>query len=203
MADIPDSEKNALIDLYKSTNGQDWSDSKNWLSNTTSPCDWYGIQCDATNSHVDQLLLQGNGLTGSLPDSVGNLTELTVWSMDIPPNNIGGTIPASIGNLAQMFVFTMASQSLEGTIPSEFGQLKSLSILHLGGNHLTSIPDSISNLGPFSSFAIEDNEMTSKLPDNGPSFQSGSIGVCDLSGNDFECPIPTWARDALCEASCK
>lgn len=129
---------------------------------------------------------------------------MEILSLDIPPNNIGGTMPASIGeNMPLLQVFTLASQSLIGTIPESIGKCTKMTIFHMGGNHFTNIPSSIGNLGPMQSFAIEDNNMHNvTLPNKGPTFEKGVLGACDLSGNVFACPIPEWARDDFCQASC-
>ena len=41
-------EREALMDLYKSTNGNHWRQNKNWGSNE-SICDWYGIRCTSVS----------------------------------------------------------------------------------------------------------------------------------------------------------
>ena len=200
-SEIPASEKQVLLDIYSTTNGIYWSNNKYW-NTTENPCTWYGIKCDTESTHVIQLLLQANNLTGYLPDSIGNLTDVQVLSLDIPPNALTGTLPASIGQLKMLSVFTIASQHLYGSIPESIGDCSSLSILHFGGNRFTSIPDSINKLGPMSSFAIEDNNMNGvTLPDEGPELIGNND--CDLSGNVFECPIPKWAEADFCRATCR
>lgn len=36
----------ALATFYYSTNGENWTDSTNWISSTASQCTWYGITCN-------------------------------------------------------------------------------------------------------------------------------------------------------------
>lgn len=169
----PPAEIEALRDLYKTTNGPQWSRSKNWLQgdpcSTTKP--WYGIKC--ASGHVSQLLLQDNNLGGFLPASIGNLTQLTVMSLDVF-NHIGGHLPTTIGRLKQVFVLTMAGCDLEGAIPAEICGMTSLSILHLGQNKLTSIPECLGNL---------------------------RLSSCGLSMNPFKCPIPPFSKSE-CGATC-
>ncbi|MEN8220437.1 MAG: hypothetical protein ABFS56_29630, partial [Pseudomonadota bacterium] len=44
VTEIPSTECQALIALYNSTDGANWSNKTGWnLTNT--PCSWYGIQC--------------------------------------------------------------------------------------------------------------------------------------------------------------
>lgn len=171
----PKPEVDALVDLYHSTNGPKWTKSTNWLKG--DPCGspgWYGIRC--SGGHVQQLLLQQNQLTGSLPASLGNLTEVTVASLDCF-NSIGGTLPASIGSMTKCFCFTMASDKLSGTIPSSICDMSALSILHLGGESLTTpLPSCMGSLV---------NQMSS----------------CGLETEAFKCPLPSWAT-SKCDATC-
>jgi Leucine-rich repeat (LRR) protein len=88
-----ESDRNALIDLFWSTNGAEWSTSTDWLSNS-SMCSWFGVSCDCsqiTNQcRVSQLSLGQNFLTGPLPDSFSRLTGLTV--LDLQNNHLNGTV---------------------------------------------------------------------------------------------------------------
>ena len=68
---IPASEQQALIDIYNTTNGDNWVNKQNWLTNSDA-CTWHGITCDSTKTNVLNIELQQNGLTGSLPNSIGN-----------------------------------------------------------------------------------------------------------------------------------
>src|SRR5512145_1350866 len=70
---IPVTECQALVALYTSTNGPGWANHTGWAM-TTTPCSWYGVQCD--EGHVIQLNLYTNQLSGSLPSELGNLTYL-------------------------------------------------------------------------------------------------------------------------------
>ncbi|MEN1728736.1 MAG: hypothetical protein AAGJ52_09870, partial [Pseudomonadota bacterium] len=44
-AQVSESERQALIDFYHSTNGPQWLDSSNWLGPEGTECDWQGIWC--------------------------------------------------------------------------------------------------------------------------------------------------------------
>ena len=64
----------ALAALYKSTDGPNWKNNDNWLSD--APIDeWYGI---TTNSRGDivWLSLGDNGLRGDIPPELGYLRSL-------------------------------------------------------------------------------------------------------------------------------
>lgn len=44
--------------------------------------------------------LQGNGITGMIPEELGNLSSLTM--LDLENNNLTGEIPSSLGNLRRL-----------------------------------------------------------------------------------------------------
>jgi hypothetical protein len=99
VSDIPISECEALVALYKATAGPEWLTSTNWLmvSDTVSPCDWYGVSC--ANGQVTALDLTGNRLTGSLPAALGALSGLTSLMLD--SNRLTGPVPPALCALAE------------------------------------------------------------------------------------------------------
>ena len=48
--------------LYDATNGDEWDDSTNWLSDAPL-CDWYGIDCN-NDDDVIGIYLDSNNLQG-------------------------------------------------------------------------------------------------------------------------------------------
>jgi hypothetical protein len=51
---VPDYEKNALLEIYGATDGPNWI--KPWINiDTTDPCvaQWLGISCDGANTTVE------------------------------------------------------------------------------------------------------------------------------------------------------
>jgi len=70
VAGAPVSERDALIAIYESTNGDNWTNNSNWLSNRPIK-EWHGVTVE--NGHVAELSLLKNNLIGKLPDDLGNL----------------------------------------------------------------------------------------------------------------------------------
>lgn len=65
----------ALVALYNSTNGANWTTNTNWLS--SEPLDkWFGITI--LNNRVDKIDLDNNNLTGSIPTELGDLSMLQI-----------------------------------------------------------------------------------------------------------------------------
>ncbi len=69
------SDRAALMDLYNSTDGGNWKHQTNWGS-SVNVCQWYRVVCNDTNTSVIGLYLYDNSLTGSIPSSIGSLTNL-------------------------------------------------------------------------------------------------------------------------------
>ena len=63
---ISATERDALIALYNSTDGENWKDNTGWLGEVGTECDWFGVYCGGKNT-VTQILLGGNLLKGSIP----------------------------------------------------------------------------------------------------------------------------------------
>lgn len=71
-----------------------------------------------TNSTTLEFLGLGSNLfTGSLPDSIGNLSSL-LRALDVGRNRISGSIPSSIGNLVGLTYLRVAFNNLHVPIPS-------------------------------------------------------------------------------------
>ena len=68
-------DRAALATLYNATNGSNWQNDTNWLSNGPLG-EWHGVSTDA-DGRVAGLSLLGNQLSGSIPSELGNLDNLT------------------------------------------------------------------------------------------------------------------------------
>ena len=110
-----DTDKDALIALYNSTGGADWTTT--WDLSTPMD-DWYGVTL--TDGRVTELDLGNNGLTGSIPSELGSLSNLT--DLLLYDNSLTGSIPPELGNLSNLRSLELAVNSLTGRIPPRAGQ---------------------------------------------------------------------------------
>lgn len=98
-AQVSQSEFDALVALYNSTNGNNWTDKSNWNVTTATKddvtSDWYGLY--VSSGHVRSLQLNSNNLSGTISSEIGNLTSLS--SLYLYENQLTGTIPSSISTL--------------------------------------------------------------------------------------------------------
>ncbi|WP_026450266.1 T9SS type A sorting domain-containing protein [Aequorivita capsosiphonis] len=136
IAQVPQLERDALMALYNSTNGQNWVNNTNWGSGE-SVSTWHGITVEniGGTDHVKSLDLSYNNLVGSIPNEIGNLTELeflAFWN-----NTLTGNIPDELGNCTKIELLSLEDNALTGTIPASFSNLTNMSSFWLNGNLLS------------------------------------------------------------------
>ncbi|XP_077225334.1 uncharacterized protein LOC143858559 [Tasmannia lanceolata] len=159
------------------------------LHNATnkSPCNWMGIACNHEGSitginltnvglqgklhnfkffsfpNLANLDLSNNELFGTIPSTLGNLTNLSL--MYLYNNSLSGPIPKEIGNLKNMVDMKMSSNLLNDSIPSTLGNLTNLATLYLDGNKLSGhIPKEIGNLKNMVDLRLCSNLLTGSIP---------------------------------------
>ena len=156
------SDRDALVALYEATDGANWTNSENWLSE--QPLDeWWGVTTDG-QGRVTNLVLWANQLHGALPPQLGDLAALeelniggaarvegaaaNIWWLH--QNHLRGPIPPQLGLLSNLRVLDLSGEegnSLTGPIPVELGNLANLERLLLKGNQLTGpIPPELGRL---------------------------------------------------------
>jgi len=157
---IPATECQALIDFYDAVTGEDWRYSGSWVP-TPDPCDWAGVTC--ASGSVSRLVFIGRELTGSIPHSMGALSDLT--ELDLRINQLSGLIPTSLGNLSNLSRMDLSSNDLTGPIPSEFGHLSSLTELVLTSNALSGpIPPELGDLQNLTHLSLNSNQLSGQIP---------------------------------------
>ena len=136
----PETDRAALVALYNTTDGENWTNNSNWL--TDEPLDeWYGVGTDESG-RVTWLSLWDSQLNGPIPPELGYLTNL--GTLDLSSNQLSGPIPSSLGNLANLMELSLGHNQLTGSIPSQLGELSNLQWLYLSGNQLTGcIPNAL------------------------------------------------------------
>ncbi|QRM89633.1 T9SS type A sorting domain-containing protein [Lacinutrix sp. WUR7] len=170
-AQVPLSERNALIQFFTESNGETlWTTNTNW--NTETPVStWQGITVTNINGqdHVTQINLPDNNIVVSngFPLSLTTLSELTRLDLYLNPNYYApATFPAEIQNLTNLNYLDLRGWQLSGNIPSEIGSLPNLTWIDLRNNYLTgNIPTTITNLSNLYVFLISNNQLTGSIPD--------------------------------------
>ena len=187
IAQVTLQERNALIALYNSTNGPNWVNNTGWLGAEGTECSWYGVMCDVT-SHVIQLNLRSNQLSGNIPPEVGNLTYLHSISFGI--NQLSGSIPPEIGNLTNLGLLDLYSNQLSGSIPPEIGNLSNLTNIGLAFNQLSgNIPPEIGNLSNLYYLYFYSNQLSGNIPSEIGSLTN--LRILWLDSNQLSGSIPS------------
>ena len=194
----PNPDRAALEALYHATDGPNWVNNENWLTNAPLG-EWYGVDTDASGRVVG-LNLSGDwdsearkdvthGLSGPIPRELGDLTSLR--QLILHNNDLRGPIPTELGNLANLEILGLAYNDLRGRIPPELGNLASLEFLSLSDNSLTgTIPRELGNLSELRLLLqLHDNQLTGPIP---PELGNlASLEFLSLSDNSLTGTIPT------------
>ena len=176
-AQVSEAEKSALIELYKTTNGDSWTHT--W--NLNAPVDdWYGVE--VLNKQVVGLILYENNLSGTLPASIKNLKNLEV--LDLAVNSLKGELPIELTELSRIKVLRLELNTFSGTLPENIGSMKKMEQFVAYGNKLEgSLPASIADMKNLNILNLSHNALSGNLPLS-MAFM-GSLKELNLSGNAF------------------
>ncbi|KAK3002184.1 hypothetical protein RJ639_022486 [Escallonia herrerae] len=187
-----------------------WSLPNN-ANNSSTPCTWYGVSCNADGSVIG-LNLTSSGVTGTLyglsfssfpnlaaidygmnnffgtiPPQIGYISKLTY--LDLSTNQFSGIIPPEIGLLTNLETLHLFDNQLNGSIPKEIGLLRSLSELALYTNHLEGpIPASLGSLSNLTRLYLYDNQLTGPIPEELANLKS--LADLELSVNQLNGSVP-------------
>nr|XP_043623683.1 receptor-like protein EIX2 [Erigeron canadensis] len=136
---------------------------------------------------LESLQLRFSGLSGRLPDQLGQLIHLE--HLELEYNHIAGTIPDSIGMLSSMKTLDLSGNLIFGPIPFSIGRLSLLENLDFSYNQLNgSIPDSIGRLSSLIKLDLSNNQLDGNIPDS--IGQLSLLMELDLSYNQLNDSLP-------------
>ncbi len=149
----------ALVDLFDSTNGQNWIFKTNWKSaNPVST--WYGIY-DVIDNHVRKILLNDNNLTGYIPHTICRLNYLRYFRID---NNFLSDFPVVNEGLDSLIGIILSNNN-HTIFPIGLCGVKNLNTIGIAGNNIQSIPHEISLLKKLTTLDLHQNQL-SELTDS-------------------------------------
>ena len=123
---------NALASIYNSTDGDNWNDNTNWLSDEPVGS-WYGVNVES--DRVSQLNLEHNNLTGTFPEATFNLDSLkrlVYWD-----NDLENSIPDRFDEINKLKYIDLDKNQFTGNIPSTIGSLDSLETAWFSRNNFS------------------------------------------------------------------
>ena len=155
--------RQALIDFYKATDGDNWYNNTNWCSD--KPLDeWYGVTC------------------GNSP---------YVWMLYMPNNNVKGELPKDVvSRMGPMAQFRLSNNQISGQFLSELAKNLSLQYLELQENQVTGeLPERLPELPILKRLRVNQNNLTGKIPASISKIME-EINFFDIAGNDFSGEVP-------------
>ncbi|MCK5831922.1 MAG: hypothetical protein KAH20_16645 [Methylococcales bacterium] len=159
---IPIAERNALIALYNSTEGANWTNNNGWVGAVGTECQWHGVSC-LNDNQVSTLSLEKNNLKGNIPRELGQLSKLT--SLSLGTNQLSGSIPKTLMDLSLLKTLDLKKNQLSGIIPKEIGQLSLLNSLFLSGNKIQgTIPNELFLLNRLNTLNLRGNQLSGAIP---------------------------------------
>ena len=146
--------------LYFSTDGDNWSNNKNWLGKE-SVCFWYGITC--VSSAVTEINLALNELKATIPSELGQFQFLKALSLY--HNSLSGSFPIGLANAINLETMDLSSNDFVGRISSNIKQLQELKFVDLSFNLFSSsIPTEVGMLSSLELLKVNSNSFSSELP---------------------------------------
>ncbi|KAL6602915.1 hypothetical protein ACP70R_043276 [Stipagrostis hirtigluma subsp. patula] len=135
-----------------------------WSNASLEFCNWHGVTCSRQSPRrVTELNLASEGITGSIPACIANLTSLT--KLQLSNNSLHGGIPAELGLLSQLSNLNLSMNSLEGNIPAELSSCSQLQILGLWNNSLNGqIPPSLGQCIHLQEINLSNNKLHGSIP---------------------------------------
>lgn len=181
-------------DLYVLSLGNDYGTPESEMNRLVMPLP--SFLSDLT--YLRFLNLEGVGLTSFIPEDF-----FSSWphleSLYLNNNDITGSLPQSVSNLSSIEVLWLGGNNLGGPIIPELCQLSTLRDLSLSSNFredtagkrgfITTVPVEISQLTNLESLSLANNALSGQVP-----VQLGdliSLKRLQLSGNFFERQLPT------------
>ncbi|WP_264566851.1 hypothetical protein [Flavobacterium sp. N3904] len=164
VTDIPENERAALIALYNSTGGDNWTNKTGWdINNTNSDVSkWFGVW--VSNGHVIMLNLSQNNLQGFLPDlsALSNITGIYFGN-----NNFENTsIPSFFNSLINLKNLNLYNCGFIGDIPN-LSSLNKLEYFYIDNNKgltLHSFPSWLFNCLNLQFIGMHNTNLTGVFP---------------------------------------
>ncbi|KAK3033897.1 hypothetical protein RJ639_033532 [Escallonia herrerae] len=214
VASASSEEVGALLEWKASLENTSWLalwSLPNNANNSSTPCTWYGVSCNADGSVIG-LNLTSSGVTSTLY-GLSFLSFPNLAAIDYSMNNFSGSnscfigqleqpdscvsydnqltrpIPPEMGNLISLVEVYINMKLLSGPIPSTFGNLDNLTVLLMFINNLFGpIPQEIGKLKSVKSLSLHSNKLSGSI--SASLGNLSSLSLLHLYNNLLSGPIP-------------
>jgi len=135
------------------------------------------------------LFLSGNNLSGAIPASLYTLPKLQ--NIDLADNNYAGAIPTGFGAMSALTHLNLSKNAWTGTIPADIMTSTTIEFLDVSSNNLSGdIPAALNNMTQLTYLAFSDNDWTAATLPN----LSALLNLKTLSGwnTNLSGPIPAF-----------
>ena len=170
----PEEERDVLLDIYASTNGEKWYEKSGWNSSTsaTSHCSWYGITCHGNTSdgvYIKTIVLAWNNLDDFLPSNIWKIRNLLALCTPGNPNLRGRINDFLFGtNMNNLLTVVFNAASIAGDIPEDIVKMKNLQnflgCVMNGDGFSGSLPEDIGNMTELRVLCLGGNNIKGRIP---------------------------------------
>lgn len=158
----------------------------NWSN--SDPCHWQNVRCDP-DSRITRIQIGSQGVSGSLPASIANLTNLQVF--ELMNNNISGPLP-SLKGLGPLQTLNLHDNQFNSIPPDFFDGLTSLQEVYLDNNPFKAwfIPNGLKGASSLKNFSANSANIVGKIPDYFSSKTFPSLIHLHISSNHLQGSLP-------------
>ncbi|KAH7557747.1 hypothetical protein ACOSP7_027618 [Xanthoceras sorbifolium] len=177
----PVEDKKALLDFLHNIHH---SRSLNWNESSSVCNTWTGVTCNEDHSRVTALRLPAMAIHGRIPpDTISRLSA--IQTLSLRSNSISGSLPSDFSKLQNLTYLYLQFNRFSGPLPSDFSVWKNLTVIDLSNNVFNgSLPSSISNLTHLTTLMLANNSLSGDIPDlNIPSLQQLNLSNNNLTGS--------------------
>ncbi|XP_075508535.1 putative inactive receptor kinase At4g23740 [Primulina tabacum] len=158
----------------------------NWNEELPVCKNWTGITCSEDGTRVISVRLPGVGFQGPIPrNTLSRLTALQILSLR--SNGINGSFPTDFGNLKNLSFLYLQYNNFSGPLPLAFSVWSNLTFVDLSNNGFNeSIPSSLSSLSQLTALNLANNSLSGEIPE----LPLPNLQLLNLSQNNLVGSVP-------------